>query len=53
MMAKMTFNAAAGHACGRNFKAAEHLSAHPEYNWQKPLQRDMNAYPLTAFSAAR
>jgi hypothetical protein len=53
MMAKMTFNAAAGHACGRNFKAAEHLSAHPEYNWQKPLQRDMNAYPWTAFSAAR
>jgi hypothetical protein len=51
MIAKMTFTAAAGHACGMDFKAAQHLSAHPEYDWQKPLQRDMDAYPWTAFSA--
>jgi hypothetical protein len=52
MIAKMTFTAAAGHACGKNFKAADHLTAHPEYDWEKPLQRDMDAYPWTSFSAA-
>jgi len=53
MIAKMTFTAAAGHACGENFKAAEHLRAHPEYDWQKPLQRDMDAHPWTSFSVAK
>jgi len=53
MIAKMTFTAAAGHACGKNFKAADHLTAHPEYDWQKPLQRDMDAYPWTSFSVAK
>lgn len=53
MIASMTFTAAAGHACGKDFKAAGHLRAHPEYDWQKPLQRDMDAYPWTSFSAAK
>ncbi len=53
MIAKMTLTAAAGHACGKNFIAGEHLSAHPEYDWQKPLQRDMDAYPWTVFSATK
>jgi hypothetical protein len=53
MIGKMTFTAAAGHACGKNFKAAEHLSAHPEYDWQKSLQRDMDAYPWTSFTVGR
>ena len=53
MISKMTFTAAAGHACGKDFKAAEHLTTHPEYDWQKPLQRDMDAYPWTEFSIAR
>lgn len=53
MIATMTFNAAAGHACGKSFKAAEHLSAHPEYDWQKSLQRDMDAYPWTSFSITK
>jgi len=53
MIANMTFTAAAGHACGKNFKAAEHLSAHPEYTWQKPLQRNMDAYPWTTFSVSK
>ncbi len=52
MIAKNSFTAAAGHACGKNFKAAAHLSAHPEFDWQKPLQRDMDAYPWAAFSVA-
>jgi hypothetical protein len=53
MIANMTFTAAAGHACGKNFKAAEHLSAHPEYTWQEPLQRNMDAYPWTTFSVSK
>jgi hypothetical protein len=53
MIGKMTFTAAAGHACGKDFKAAEHLTAHPEYDWQKPAQRDMDAYPWTSFSVAK
>ena len=53
MIAKMTFTAAAGHACGEHFKAVEHLSSHPEYAWQKNLQRDMDAHPWTVFSAGK
>ncbi len=49
----MTFMAAAGHACGVDFKAAEHLKAHPEFAWQKELQRDMKAYPWTSFNVAK
>ena len=53
MIEKVSFTAAAGHACGKDFKAAEHLSAHPEYSWQKSVQRDMDAHPWTVFSAGR
>jgi hypothetical protein len=53
MINKMTFTAAAGHACGQTFKAAEHLAAHTDYDWQKTLQRDMDAYPWTTFSTAK
>jgi Phospholipase B len=53
MIGKMTLTAAAGHACGKDFKAAEHLSEHPEYDWQKSLQRDMDAYPWTTFASSK
>jgi hypothetical protein len=53
MLSEMSFSAAAGHACGRDFKAAEHLQAHPEFAWQKALQRDMNSYPWTTFTVAK
>jgi hypothetical protein len=53
MAEHMSFTAAAGHACGLNFKAAEHLHNHPEFGWEKPLLRDMDAYPWTTFSIAR
>jgi hypothetical protein len=53
MIAKMSFTAAAGHACGKDFKAADHLRAHPEFDWQKDLQRNMDAHPWTAFSVAK
>ena len=53
LTAEMSFVAAAGHACGLDFKAADHVRAHPEYSWQKPLLRDMNAHPWATFSAAK
>jgi hypothetical protein len=49
---RMSFTAAAGHACGINFKASEHLRKHPEFSWEKPMLRDMDAYPWTTFSIA-
>ena len=51
MAAKLSFTAAAGHACGKDFLAAKHLAAHPELSWQKPELRDMKAYPWTTVSA--
>jgi len=53
MIEKMTFTAAAGHACGKDFRASSFMSAHPEYDWQKSLQRDMAAYPWTRFFSAK
>ena len=52
MVKQISFSAAAGHACGMNFNAEEHLWAHPEFDWEKGLLRDMNAYPWTTFPAA-
>ena len=53
MVRSMSLEAAAGHACGGNFSASEHLKAHPEFDWQKPLLQDMDAYPWTKFTAAK
>ena len=52
MAGKLTLTAAMGHACGLNFKAAEHLRKHPEFAWQKDYLRDLPARPWTTFSAA-
>jgi hypothetical protein len=51
MAAKLSFTAAAGHACGKDFLAAKHLAAHPELSWQKPALRDMKAFPWTTIAA--
>ena len=48
---KMSLNALLGHACGRNFKAAEHLAKHPEFAWQRDMLRDMNSRGWTKFTA--
>lgn len=53
LAAGMSFIAAAGHACGMDFKATDHLRAHPEFSWQQPLQRDMNSHAWTTFSVAK
>lgn len=47
---QMSFHAAAGHACGVDFKASEFLAAHPEFNWQKELLRDLPSLPWTEVS---
>ncbi|MBE3112082.1 MAG: peptidase C45 [Acidobacteria bacterium] len=47
----MTLQAALGHACGIDFKAAEHLKQHPEFAWQKDILRDLPSHPWTEFRA--
>lgn len=49
MTAKMTFVARAGHPCGENFYVKPFLAAHPEYDWMKPILKDMIAGPWTVF----
>lgn len=51
MAAQMSFIARIGHPCGENFNAAKFLEAHPNYSWQAPVLRDMDAGPWTPFRA--
>jgi Phospholipase B len=51
MAAKMSLIAHAGHPCGSDFHAAEFLAAHPEYEYLKPILKDMPAGPWTTFRA--
>ena len=51
MAEKMTLTAALGHACGRNFHAAEHISRYPEFEWYRPILHDMDGRPWTEFQA--
>ena len=53
MAANMEFMAAAGHACGMDFLAANHLRAHPELIWEKSELRDMKANPWTMIAAGK
>jgi hypothetical protein len=48
---RMSMTAALGHACGRNFKANEHLDKHPEFAWQRENLKDMNARVWTKFTS--
>jgi hypothetical protein len=51
LASRMSFTAAAGHACGVDFIASEHLKAHPEFAWQEPLLRDLKSQPWTTIAA--
>ncbi len=51
MAEQLSFRGAAGHACGLNFKAAEHLAKHPQFAWQREFLRDLNSQPWTTFRA--
>src|SRR5450755_1827449 len=48
---KMSLTALLGHACGRDFKAGEHLAKHPEYAWLQDVLRDMDSRGWTKFVA--
>lgn len=50
MAEKMQFWAAMGHPCGNDFVVAEFLKDHPEYEWMRPLLRDLKSYPWTTFA---
>ncbi len=52
MAGRMSFSAAAGHACGLNFKANEYLRERLEFSWAKSLLRDMDAQPWTVFASS-
>lgn len=49
MAEKMEFTAAAGHACGLDYKASAHLAEHPEFEWQKEFLRDLDARGWATF----
>jgi len=49
MAESMHFIARAGHPCGIKFDAAKFLADHPDYSWQSPVLRDMDAGPWTEF----
>jgi len=53
MAARMEFSAAMGHSCGIDFKAAEHLQQHPEFDWEKDVLRDLDSHPWTTFRIAQ
>jgi hypothetical protein len=48
---KLSLIAHAGHPCGEDFLAAPFLAAHPEYNYLKPILKDMKSGPWTEFEA--
>ncbi len=51
MAEQMSFVARAGHPCGADFMAADFLKTHSEFEWQRPVLRDMKAGPWTVFRA--
>jgi len=53
MIAHMSMAAHAGHACGKDFKAADQIKDHPEFSWEQGVLRDLDAYPWTKFSAGK
>ena len=53
MIAHMSMAAHAGHACGKDFKAADQIKDHPEFGWEQGVLRDMDAFPWTKFSMSK
>jgi len=51
LAAQLSLIAHAGHPCGEDFFAAPFLAAHPEYNYLKPILKDMKSGPWTTFMA--
>ncbi|MFZ0821878.1 MAG: C45 family peptidase [Candidatus Acidiferrales bacterium] len=51
MAESLSFFAHTGHPCGEDFLAEPFLKAHPNFEWQRPILRDMKAGPWTEFHA--
>jgi hypothetical protein len=49
----MSFTAAMGHADGIDFKAAQHLKEHPQFDWEKSVLRDLDSHAWTTFQIAQ
>ncbi len=52
MVEKMALTASAGHCCGIDFNAAEHLKKYPQFDWEAPLLHGMGSEPWTTFTIA-
>jgi Phospholipase B len=52
MAQNMTLQARAGHPCGEDFIADKFLKEHPEFDWQRPILKDMKGNPWAEFKAA-
>jgi hypothetical protein len=53
MAQQMMLSASMGHSCGIHFKAAKHLQAHPELDWQKDEMRDLDSHRWTLFKVSK
>jgi hypothetical protein len=53
MASHMAFTAAMGHSCGLDFKAAEHLKKHTDFDWEKDVLRDLDAHQWTTFRSGQ
>jgi hypothetical protein len=51
LAANLSLIARAGHPCGEDFLAAPFFAAHPQFDYLKPILKDMKAGPWTTFSA--
>jgi hypothetical protein len=51
LAANLSLIARAGHPCGEDFLAAPFFAAHPQFDYLKPILKDMKAGPWTKFSA--
>ena len=52
MASHMTLEARAGHPCGEDFIADKFLKEHPQFEWQRPILKDMKGNPWTEFKAS-
>jgi hypothetical protein len=52
MTRNMTLQARAGRPCGEDFISDTFLKEHPEYDWQRPILKDMKGNPWTEFKAS-
>jgi len=53
MIDRMALSAAYGPQCGPDFKAADFLKLHPQFNYQKEVLKDMPSLPWTEFKSNR